>query len=543
MVIPEREEAPSPVKEPRVSHPSGTCPVSLTEVAARHFLAKEPALTTMSLDFFLQPLDGGPPVPVGPGQTMIGRGPLLGITDKRVSRRHAILEVVDNQLRIKPIHTKPCFLHSSEESKLLPMKTHVWCWLNPGDSFSLLVNKYSFRVFTTQAEVELECTLRNSQTLDEEDVLSDVQQSPVINPPDKTAGASQPQGSPGIPKTKCTTALEPMSSSGAPSGVSEHQPHPAQRKRILPAWMLAEDLSGQNLAAPVKGGDKDAAVQRSGKEGACKDKAPVNITRLGRKRLIPPGNSESVSAEQNPGKKCKSSDQEGPVVSSEEVPESLSSATLSDTDTDSVKTNDPSNAISVEEPGEVSRHKAISKAAANDEGETVSHPESHATSAPHSPGASHTMAADSVGCSEESKVQRTSCMYGANCYRKNPLHFQHFSHPGDSDYGDVQDTDGGVPGDRPECPYGASCYRKNPQHKMEYRHSALLVRVVLDEDSDDVGHPSENDLMDSFPEDEDEEEYEPTDEDSDWQPGKDEEEKEDVEELLKEAKRFMKRKK
>lgn len=78
---------------------------------------------------------------------------------------------------------------------------------------------------------------------------------------------------------------------------------------------------------------------------------------------------------------------------------------------------------------------------------------------------------------------------------------------------------------------------------MEYRHTALPVRVAPDEDSDDVGHPGENDLNDSFPEDEDEEEYEPTDEDSDWQPGKDEEEKEDVEELLKEAKRFMRRKK
>lgn len=98
---------------------------------------------------------------------------------------------------------------------------------------------------------------------------------------------------------------------------------------------------------------------------------------------------------------------------------------------DTVKTNEPSNAISVEELGEVSRHEA----AANDQGETVSHPESHAsfqskalpgtspglhvesTSAPRSPGASHTMAAESVGCSEESKVRRTSCMYGANCYR------------------------------------------------------------------------------------------------------------------------------
>lgn len=64
--------------------------------------------------------------------------------------------------------------------------------------------------------------------------------------------------------------------------------------------------------------DKDAAVQRGGKEGACKDKAPVNVTCHGRKRLIPPGNSERVS-EQDPGKKCKSSDQEDPVVSSKVI--------------------------------------------------------------------------------------------------------------------------------------------------------------------------------------------------------------------------------
>lgn len=80
MGIPEREEAHSLEKNPRVSHPFGTCPACLREVAARCLLAKEPALTAMSSDFFLQPLDGGPRVPVGPGQTVIGRGPLLGVS-------------------------------------------------------------------------------------------------------------------------------------------------------------------------------------------------------------------------------------------------------------------------------------------------------------------------------------------------------------------------------------------------------------------------------------------------------------------------------
>lgn len=80
MGIPEREEAHSPGKEPRVSHPFGPCPACLREVATRYLLAKEPSLTAMPSDFFLQPLDGGPRVPVGPGQTVIGRGPLLGVS-------------------------------------------------------------------------------------------------------------------------------------------------------------------------------------------------------------------------------------------------------------------------------------------------------------------------------------------------------------------------------------------------------------------------------------------------------------------------------
>ncbi|EHB01215.1 Aprataxin and PNK-like factor [Heterocephalus glaber] len=67
------------------------------------------------------------------------------------------------------------------------------------------------------------------------------------------------------------------------------------------------------------------------------------------------------------------------------------------------------------------------------------------------------------------------------------------------------------------------------------------VRSVSDED-DAVGQPNEYDLNDSFLDDE-EEEYELTDEDSDWEPGKEDQEQEDVEELLKEAKKFMKRKK
>lgn len=335
---------------------------------------------------------------------------------------------------------------------------------------------------------------------------------------------------------------------GEGRGLSTQHSDPSQRKRILPAWMLG-DSSDQNLSAPVISDDNNV-IQGSGKEGICKDKTHVNITYQGRKR-ISSGNSESISGVQEAGKKCKDTDQEESIISSKEMPELFSATTLSNSGRHTVKTNTQRN--------EISEHKTMTEGTLNKEDEAVSCSEScssvqgrsfHSDQPSHPksnsiPASSETLQAkptDSLPqTSQEIKVKRSSCMYGANCYRKNPVHFQHFSHPGDSDYGGVQVTGQDETDDRPECPYGASCYRKNPQHKIEYRHSTLPARSISDED-DDTGQPNEYDLNDSFLDD-DEEEYELTDEDSDWEPGREEQEQEDVEELLKEAKKFMKRKK
>uniref|UniRef100_A0A8C6BUH8 Aprataxin and PNK-like factor n=1 Tax=Monodon monoceros TaxID=40151 RepID=A0A8C6BUH8_MONMO len=267
----------------------------------------------MSRVFELQPQDGGHRVALAPGETVVGRGPLLGITDKRVSRRHAILEVVGGQLRIKPIHTNPCFYQSSEKSQLLPLKTNLWHWLNPGDSFSLLVDKYIFRVLSTHSEMEVERTLRNSQILDEDDILNETPKSSSIDLPDETPDAPQLERSTEIGKTQ--TAANSVSFLDESRDLSKQQPDPSQRKRILPAWMLTENLSDQNLSLPVISGDNNV-IRESGKEGICKDKTQVNITQQGRKRLISSGSTESISAEQDTGKKCKNADQEESIISS-----------------------------------------------------------------------------------------------------------------------------------------------------------------------------------------------------------------------------------
>lgn len=65
----------------------------------------------------------------------------------------------------------------------------------------------------------------------------------------------------------------------------------------------------------------------------------------------------------------------------------------------------------------------------------------------------------------------------------------------------------------------------------------------MDDESDNDGEPNEYDLNDSFLDDDEEEEDDPTDEDSDWEPEIQEKDNEDVETLLKEAKKFVKSKK
>ncbi|XP_076990544.1 aprataxin and PNK-like factor isoform X3 [Tamandua tetradactyla] len=410
------------------------------------------------------------------------------ITDKRVSRRHAILEVVDGQLRIKPIHTNPCFYQSSEKSQLLPLKTNLWHWLNPGDSFSLLVDKYAFHVFSTQSETELEYTLRcsggrtkshislshhlgpclsrNSQMLDEDEILNETTKPLLINLPNETTCVPQLERDTEISKTQ-TTPTNSMSFPDEYGDFSKQQLNFAQRKRILPAWMLAENLSDQNLSILLISGDNDV-IQGDGKEGIRNDKTQINISCQGRKRSVSSGNSEST---QDPGKKCKNAVQEESVNSSKEVSQSSSVIPLSKTEVTNVNTQR-------KELGEVSDHGIVTKRTTNKKGEAVScsescsrvqgeslhnesqssHPKSDCDLSHHED--LHAKQTVSVPQdSEENKVKRTSCMYGANCYRKNPVHFQHFSHPGDSDYGSVQDMHQGEANDKPECPYGASCYR------------------------------------------------------------------------------------
>ncbi|XP_036608496.1 aprataxin and PNK-like factor isoform X2 [Trichosurus vulpecula] len=525
----------------------------------------------MAGGFELAPAFGGPRVALSPGETVIGRGPLLGITDKRISRRHAILEVVGDQLRIKPTHINPCFYQSSEKSQLLPLEKNKWHWLNPGDSFSLLVDKYIFHVFSTRSEVE--CTLRNSQMLDEDALLNESPTSPVNSFPATIECAN----SPAEPPSHCIrhnsnqcSELEETTEVAVPATIpqnnlllpakyrnSSEQLNSVQRKRILPSWMVQGDLNVQNLELPFAQEDNGIAKGR-----LCM--YPTSSKR--KKRLSTSENSENIEAEQDPRKECRVTDQEDCPSSSKEVSGSSIVTGLSKiemTKAKSKRSEIPGEHIDENLHDEDCEYRTSPRGKRNKMDEYEKHVSMECSGNPKShqddlfqnkdPGLGPELSSDpEASSSTESKAvpqdsgenhpSRTPCIYGASCYRKNPVHFQQFSHPGDRDYGDAQVMNREEDDNRPECPYGASCYRKNPQHKIEYKHSEPSGASVLDEDSDNDGQPNEYDLNDSFLDDE-EEEYEPTDEDSDWEPPNEDQEGEDIEELLKEAKKFMKRNK
>lgn len=65
------------------------------------------------------------------------------------------------------------------------------------------------------------------------------------------------------------------------------------------------------------------------------------------------------------------------------------------------------------------------------------------------------------------------CMYGVNCRRNNPVHFQEYSHP----HLEIGATPAAAPspasGSKPLCSYGINCRRNNPVHFQQYAHPHL----------------------------------------------------------------------
>ncbi|XP_027518858.1 aprataxin and PNK-like factor isoform X1 [Corapipo altera] len=355
-----------------------------------------------------------------------------------------------------------------------------------------------------------------------------------------------------------------------------------QRKRVLPSWMLEGDLLVQRVSEPVMTADhRKKKGHRRGESVMESLKSEVNVQQ--KKRLASGEPVEDFEGEeQDQGKRsCFSI----PIPSSQNT----SGFPLENTTRDmegngktgtknlgsSLEKNDrqPHSRCSKRVGQTSSKDHRIEKTENKEQSTGSTSQQAHWGGTSQNCGAQEgilepdantdceteisdsTRSADASESSKKIQHKRTPCMYGSACYRKNPIHFQQFSHPNDDDYHDMEMISQDNNDNRPECPYGTACYRKNPQHKLEYKHTAppgtergtrqrtsRNGKRAVEKDSAKDEETNEYDLNDSFIDDE-EEECEATDEDSDWEPSSEEKDNEDVETLVQEAGRFVKTKK
>ncbi|XP_027734198.1 aprataxin and PNK-like factor isoform X2 [Empidonax traillii] len=345
-----------------------------------------------------------------------------------------------------------------------------------------------------------------------------------------------------------------------------------QRKRMLPSWMLEGDLLVQSVSEPVTtAGHRKKKGHGRGESDMESLKSEVNVQQ--KKRLASGGSAEDFEGEeQDQGKRsCLSI----PISSSQNT----SGFPLENTTRDMEEGNGKTGTKNPLEKNDRQLHSKCSKRAGQTSSkdnrieETENKEQSTGSASQQAqwgrtsqycgaqegilePDANmdcgteisdSTRSADASESSRKIQHKRTPCMYGSACYRKNPIHFQQFSHPNDDDYHDMEMISQDNDDNRPECPYGTACYRKNPQHKLEYKHTAppgterrtrqrasRNGKRAVEKDNANDGEANEYDLNDSFIDDE-EEECEPTDEDSDWEPSSEEKDNEDVETLVQEA--------
>ncbi|XP_071359409.1 aprataxin and PNK-like factor isoform X2 [Trachinotus anak] len=444
--------------------------------------------------FDLVPVDGGTPVHLPPGETVLGRGPLLGVSDKRVSRHHGLLENLDGQLRLKPTHLNPIFIQSLlDDENPRSLNKDSWYPLHHGDVFSLLPGQFIYKVVAVGGE---ECTPRNSQALEEEEKELPGSPEPDVEPahpvrPDRgrtpphrepTALANEEDDSPHTSLNKGDSALPEKE-----GGRSDVAP-PVTKRRVLPAWMMVA-AAPHGASSRPKGQSAPTRASTSSKPAAAKQATPTAASS--------PEEAGLSEEEKRPRKRRrKISDEEEEAGTKTDVP-SEEPTLRYQRGSNRSEVSDKSDNFTMEEEEEEEEEE---------EGEGGGEPSS----------------ADRTTTTQTSDITESEKMEKSNNRAES-----------------VGSKGGSAPSKarlRTPCPYGKDCYRKNPLHRKEYKHTkkpARTTRAVRRSPADDEDE-------DSFINDDSED----VGDDSDYvPPDSDDSGKEDVKRLQKEAQVFLKRRK
>nr|XP_040042977.1 aprataxin and PNK-like factor [Gasterosteus aculeatus aculeatus] len=239
---------------------------------------------------------GGGPIRLPPGETVLGRGPLLGVSDKRVSRLHGLLENLDGELRLKPTHLNPCFVQASPTDDPRPLQRNSWHQLRHGDLFSLLPGRLIFQVEAVGGEGR---TPRNGRLFVEGGLPLDPE--PDVESPPSPAQEKEEEEEEAAGRSSDERDSERPNKVQRRGGGGDAPPS-VSRRRVLPAWMTAA------VAAPSSSSSPKATVKRS--RGPPTSTQPAAAKKAPPTTASSPGEAE-LSEEEMPRKRRRNmSDEE-----------------------------------------------------------------------------------------------------------------------------------------------------------------------------------------------------------------------------------------
>lgn len=444
----------------------------------------------------LKRLDEHFEVSLEPGETFLGRGPLLKIDATNISRKHAKLTIgEEGELELTCLHKNPIFVKKTGDweelakDKVIRLKTE--------DEVKFLENSFHYKVSVIAF-------------LNLDDDYGDENESPS--------------------KTNVADTVDPFINEAA--STSDHQeiisPPPTGlkviKKRKLPEWMQNGSPSKKTKKASP---DKETDAKENKKES---DVYLKNV------KLINSAWNDENSVVETEVKKSES-DQEKltsskarPSITSVTSGTSLDNSGSPDTvEEDTIDAAEPSTSKPQvrtpmkEAPNKIKESHSPNK---SELGTTTGFPvlvtPSDLIDSEDEPEKENL----SQKAKQENKKSplRPSCPFGGSCYRKNPVHRQEEAHPGDDDFKQQKDEAESDEDndDRPECEFGTECYRKNPVHSKQFKHSikpqpkrevkAKVAKKKKQKDDDDSNDSFINDEEDGW------EPVDDSDEDADWGP-------------------------
>ncbi|CAG9862999.1 unnamed protein product [Phyllotreta striolata] len=423
------------------------------------------------------------------GHHIMGRKLPITTDDSRISRKHALITVHQNGASIEAMHKNPTFIKSSSSGELIKLsKKNEPLPLNNDDSFSLVSKSNWYRVKLIQQKSE-ETVPFKRRLVENTTVVSPNKRIKIDNVEESCNVASSSTSSSKTDDTvfirakdincfaaneldssdsECAIKIEPQDNNSS-ENVTSTNTNQVEVENSLPVEIKLEPPDTTSAETTSTNREEIDNITNTNQQ-EVENSLPVQI------KLEPPDttSAETTSTNQVEIDNITNTNQleaenSLPVEVKLEPPDTTSTETTS-TNQVEIENNLPVS-VKLEPSDSGSTDVTATNQANNNLPVTVKVEPLEANSNNPTSSTSDANVGSSSGTArvppwkiEHPDWRRDRCWYGSNCFRRNPMHKEDFTHPGDDDY----DSD---PNDhRLVCVYGQYCYRLNMQHRREFKH-------------------------------------------------------------------------